>query len=102
MTMPRRGHCVTTIQIKISIAVAGIDPHAFASLRDDGHLLVGRELILLFARDNFIEGLFDCCCHRIFTTKDTEAHRNRITLLPIPPLCPLWFISLTDSSPSAS
>src|SRR5712692_1860239 len=102
MTMTRRGHRVAAIQIKISLAAARINPDTFATLRDHRHLLVRRELILLFARDNFIEIRFDCCCHRILTTEGTEDHSRGFVFLPIPPPCPLWLISLTDSNLSAS
>jgi len=35
-------------------AVAGKKPDAFAALRDDGHLFIRRQLILLFDRDNLV------------------------------------------------
>jgi len=35
---------VTAVKIQILLAVAGVEPDAFATLRDDGHLFVSGKL----------------------------------------------------------
>jgi hypothetical protein len=49
MTMTRARDRVTTIEIEVTIAVAGVDPDALATLSGDLHLLVSRKLKLLLA-----------------------------------------------------
>src|SRR5262245_45321590 len=63
MTMPGAGHRVSAVKIKITFPIARIDPRAFAALRDDRHLLIGRELKLLLYRFHILH--FDCsfCFH---------------------------------------
>ena len=46
--------CMPTIEIKIALAFVRIEPDTFAAFSDDRHLLVSRELELLFERDNLI------------------------------------------------
>src|SRR5258707_4387710 len=73
MTMTRCGYCVTTVQIKISIATARKDPDTFAALRNNGHLFVGRELEPLLSLDRllqFVDGV-----HKITFTTKTLRHK---------------------------
>src|ERR1041384_5051977 len=48
VTMTCARYSVATIEIEITLAVARKNPDTFAALRDDRHLFVSRELILLF------------------------------------------------------
>src|SRR6267143_7231050 len=60
MTVAGAGYSMAAVQIEILIAVGRIDPNAFAALGDDGHLLVSRQLKLIFAGDNIAVGSFHC------------------------------------------
>ena len=48
-------HRVPAIEIEIALAITRIDPHPFAALSDDRHLLVGRKLELLFEFGYFVQ-----------------------------------------------
>ncbi len=46
--MSRGGDRVASIEIKVAIAIARVDPNALTALCDDRHFLVSRELVSLF------------------------------------------------------
>ena len=55
MTVARTGDRVPAVQIEILVAVACVEPDAFAALSGDGHLLVSRELKLFLARGDVVQ-----------------------------------------------
>ena len=56
--MARRRDRVPAVEIEVALAVRRLDPHALAALRRERHLLVRRELKLLFARRDLVEVWF--------------------------------------------
>jgi len=73
--MTRARDRVPTVQIEIPLAATRVDPTAFAPLRDDRHLLVRRELELLFER----LGIHNLFCR---TTQFTKPHRSERVVYP--------------------
>jgi hypothetical protein len=61
MAMTGTSHRMASIQIQETLAVARVNPDAFAPISDDGHLLVRRELVLFFERDCFVQ-INGCLC----------------------------------------
>src|SRR6266849_10604083 len=91
MTMARRGDRVATVQIKISVAAARVDPNTVATLRDDRHFLVRRELEPLLSLDRLLQLVKGV--HKILTrTFTTKALRHKA----INPAQPIPWFSLCD------
>jgi hypothetical protein len=55
MTMTGTRDSVTSIKIQVLLTVTCVDPDAFTAFGSDCHLLVSRELKLIFARNDLIE-----------------------------------------------
>src|ERR1051325_354231 len=55
MAMARARDRVSTVKVKIPLAVARVDPDTFAALSDDWHFFVSRELILLLEFGNVLQ-----------------------------------------------
>src|SRR4051794_22064671 len=68
MTVAGAGDGVAAIQIQVTFAIARVNPDTFATLGDDRHFLVSRQLILLFEQSdifhfaNRVHCLILICC----------------------------------------
>ena len=69
--MPCSRDRVPAIKIEVALAIARIDPNAFAAFGYDGHLLVRSELKLLFEVCDFFKA-----CHHEFSPQRTQSRSN--------------------------
>src|SRR5712664_2179829 len=91
MTMARRGDRVATVQIKISIAAARVDPNTVATLRDDRHFLVRRELEPLLSLDRLLQLVNGV--HKIFKHSPQRHEDTKQSIQVIQPIFGSAFVT---------